>query len=72
MEGKRREQAVQTLDHLRYTSKFLVTPKQVCDGILTDESFVEVDSPRLMGRDQTIEQFIGALQKVGGDEESTQ
>jgi hypothetical protein len=63
---------VQTLVHLQYTSKFLVTPKQDCNGILTDESFVEVDSPRLTGRDQTIEQLIGALQKVGRNEESTQ
>jgi len=49
-----------------------VTLKQVCNGILTDESFVEVDSPRLTGRDQTVEQLIGALQKVRVDEESTE
>lgn len=63
---------MQISGHLRYTSKFLVTPEQVCDGILTEESFVEVHSPRLAGRDQTVEQLIGVLQKVRVDEESTE
>ena len=58
------------LGRLRYTSKFSVTPKQVFDGILTNESFVGVNSPRLAGRDHTVEQLIGALEKVGVNKES--
>ena len=63
---------MQRLGHLQYTSKFLMTPKQLCDEILTNESFVEVDSPRLAGQDQTVEQLINALEKVRVNEESTE
>lgn len=63
---------VQRLGHLQYTSKSSVMPKQLCDEILTNESFVEVDSPRLVGHDRIVEQLIDALEKVKVNGKSTE